>query len=46
MCHGNLDKDTDVMVGRKILVDKNEYDVLKKKGCTVRPDKFGVEGFK
>ena len=27
----DLDKDTDVMVGCKILVDKNEYDVLKKK---------------
>ena len=42
----DLEKDTDVMEGCKILVDKKEYDVLKKKGCTVRPDQFGVEGFK
>ena len=29
----DLDKDTDVMVGSKILVDKKEYDVLKKKAA-------------
>ena len=27
----DLEKDTDVMVGCKILVDKKEYDVLKKR---------------